>query len=162
MAKTSSKLQDELKKRSGFESLSQEAWLNLVRTASLLTGRFERFFSQFGLTATQYNILRILRGEGAPLPILEIASRLITPTPGITGLVDRLEQAGYVLRERCPKDRRVIRVALQDSALKLLAKIDQPLTEMHHGVMQPLQPEELQQLIALLERLRAHLPPAAS
>ena len=51
MAKASSKLQAELKKRSGFESLSQEAWLNLVRTASLLTGRFERFFSQFGLTA---------------------------------------------------------------------------------------------------------------
>ena len=60
---------------------------------------------------TQYNILRILRGEGKPLPILEIASRTITVVPGITGLIDRLERAGFVNRLRCQKDRRVIYVA---------------------------------------------------
>jgi hypothetical protein len=62
----------------------------------------------------QYNILRILRGEGKPLPILEIASCTITVVPGITGLIDRLERAGFVHRLRCEKDRRVIYVALTD------------------------------------------------
>ena len=53
-----------------------------------------------GLTPSQYNILRILRGEGKPLPIREIASRIIAVVPGITGLIDRLERAGFVNRLR--------------------------------------------------------------
>ena len=78
--------------------------------------RFARLFREYGLTPSQYNVLRILRGEGKPLPILEIASRTITVVPGITGLIDRLEQAGFVNRLRCEKDRRVIYVALTDHA----------------------------------------------
>ena len=78
------KLQHELKKKKPFESLAQEAWLNLVRTHSQLQIRFERMLGEYGLTGCQYNILRILRGEGHPLPILEVASRTISPVPGRT------------------------------------------------------------------------------
>src|ERR1700746_1124187 len=107
------KLQHELKKKRPFESPEEEATLNLVRTSDQLQIRFARLLRGFGLTSpTQYNILRILRGEGKPLPILEIASRTITVVPGITGLIDRLEQAGFVNRLRCGKDRRVIYVAV--------------------------------------------------
>ena len=68
--------------------------MNIVRTSDQLQIRFARLLREYGLTSpTQYNILRILRGEGKPLPILEIASRTITVVPGITGLIDRLEQA---------------------------------------------------------------------
>src|SRR5882762_10696671 len=104
---TNPKLQHELKKKRPFESLDQEAALSVVRTSDQLQIRFARLLREYGLTPSQYNILRILRGEGQPLPILEIASRTITVVPGITGLIDRLEKAGFVNRVPCEKDRRV-------------------------------------------------------
>src|SRR6516164_3994660 len=111
---TKAKLQHELKKKRPFESPEQEATLELLRTSDQLQIRFARLFREHGLTPSQYNVLRILRGEGGPLPMLEIASRTITVAPGITGLIDRLEQAGLVNRVRCDTDRRVIYVALTD------------------------------------------------
>src|SRR5580698_7142490 len=121
------KLQQELKKKRPFKSAEQEAALNVVRTNDQLQICFARLFRDYGLTPSQYNILRILRGEGKPLPILEIASRTITVVPGITGLIDRLERAGFVNRLRCEKDRRVIYVALTDQGNKTLADLDEPL-----------------------------------
>src|SRR4051794_19926025 len=97
--------------------------LNILRTADQLQIRFARLFRQFGLTPQQYNILRILRGEGRPLPILEIAARMITVVPGITGLIDRLEAANLVERKRCEQDRRVTYVAISPRAEELLAEI---------------------------------------
>src|SRR5262249_27127349 len=101
------KLQHELKKKQPFESPEEEAVLSIVRTNDRLQIRFARLLREHGLTPSQYNVLRILRGEGKPLPILEIASRTIAVVPGITGLIDRLAQAGFVNRLRCERDRRV-------------------------------------------------------
>src|SRR5258707_15853813 len=151
---TSPKLQHELKKKRPFESLEQEAALNVLRTSDQLQIRFARLLREHGLTPSQYNILRILRGEGKPLPILEIASRTITIVPGITGLIDRLEQAGFVNRLRCEKDRRVIYVALTDQGTKTLADLDEPLVALHRKLMGHLSQGDLQDLIGLLEKLR--------
>ena len=154
MTKSASPLQSELKKRKPFESGPQEAWLNLVRTSSQLMIHFDRLFATFGLTSSQYNILRILRGEGKPLPILEIASRMIVVVPGITGLIDRLEKAGLVCRERSVDDRRVVFVTITKPALQTLSEIDLPLRELHGQVMSPLNRDEQRQLIHLMEKLR--------
>ena len=79
-----SRLQQELKKRGPFQSLEQEVILNIARTGDQLLVRAERLLREHGLTASQYNILRILRGEGKPLPMQEIASRTVQVVPGIT------------------------------------------------------------------------------
>src|SRR6201982_2113603 len=101
------KLQHELKKKRPFESAQEEVVLNIVRTSDQLHIRFARLMREFGFTSPPHNnILRILRGEGKPLPILEIASRTVTVVPGITGLIDRLERAGFVKRVGCEKERR--------------------------------------------------------
>ena len=154
-------LQEEIKKRTPFDLPEQEAMLNLLRTADQLQIRFARLFRKFDLTPQQYNVLRILRGEGRPLPILEIAARMITVVPGITGLVDRLELASLVERKRCDQDRRVIYVAITPEALQLLGRIDQPLLEMHKQVLGHLTREELATLTRLLERARQFASNAA-
>src|SRR6266513_344295 len=151
---TERKLQQELKKRRPFDSLEQEAALNLVRTSDQLQIRFARLFREHGITGSQYNVLRILRGEGKPLPILEIADRTITVVPGITGLIDRLERAGLVHRLRCEKDRRIIYVALTDQGTKTLADLDEPLVALHRKLMGHLSQGEFKELIRLLEKLR--------
>ena len=154
---TAVSLQRELKKKHPFEVPEQEALLNLLRTADQLQIRFARLFRRYSLTQQQYNILRILRGEGKPLPILEIASRMITVVPGITGLVDRLEAAGLVNRKRCENDRRVVYVCVTDKALALLEDIDEPLLDLHKELLGHLAPAELESLNRLLEKARAPL-----
>ncbi len=151
------KLQHELKKKHPFESPEQEAALNVVRTSDQLQHRFARLLREHGLTPSQYNVLRILRGEGKPLPILEIASRTITVVPGITGLIDRLEQAGFVNRLRCDKDRRVVYVALTEQAITALAALDEPLLDLHRKLLGHLSPTELKEVIRLLEKMREKL-----
>jgi DNA-binding MarR family transcriptional regulator len=154
---TSPKLQHELKKKRPFESPEQEAALSVLRTNDQLQIRFARLLREHGLTPSQYNVLRILRGEGRPLPILEIASRTITVVPGITGLIDRLEQAGCVNRVRCESDRRVIYVALTDQGTTTLAALDEPLMALHRQLLGHLSPAELKELIRLLEKVRQPL-----
>jgi DNA-binding MarR family transcriptional regulator len=148
------KLQHELKKKRPFESSEEEAALSIVRTSDRLQIRFARLMREHGLTPSQYNILRILRGEGKPLPILEIASRTVAVVPGITGLIDRLEKAGFVNRLRCAKDRRVIYVALTEHGVATLAGLDEPLLALHRKLLGHLSAAELKELIRLLEKLR--------
>src|SRR5438552_7638018 len=144
------KLQHELKKKQPFESPEQEAALNVLRTSDRLQIRFARLLREHGLTSSQYNVLRILRGEGKPLPILEIADRTITVVPGITGLIDRLEEAGFVERKRCEKDRRVIYVALTDKGAETLASLDKPVLVLHKKLMGHLPQSELKIISRLL------------
>jgi DNA-binding MarR family transcriptional regulator len=148
-------LQSELKKRRPFESLEQEVLLNLARSGDQAQIRFTRLFREYGLTPSQYNVLRILRGEGKPLPILEIAGRTITVVPGITGLVDRLEQAGMATRVRCEEDRRVVYVSITPKALKVLEQLDEPVQDLHKQLAGHLSKAELKELNRLLQKLRA-------
>src|SRR3974377_1136138 len=132
---TSPTLQRELKKKRPFESPEQEAALSILRTNDQLQIRFARLLREHGLTPSQYNILRILRGAGKPLPILEIAGRTITVVPGITGLIDRLERASLLKRVRCEQDRRVVFVALTGQGTKTLAELDGPLAALHRKLL---------------------------
>ena len=152
-----SKLQRELRKREPFESAEQEAILNLLRSSDQFQNRFGRLFREFGLTSSQYNVLRILRGEGKPMPSLEVADRMIQVVPAITGLVDRLEKQGLVSRERCTEDRRVVYVEITMKGKALLKKMDQPVSELHSSLIGHLNRTELRELSRLLEKARTSL-----
>ena len=151
------RLQHELKKKRPFASLDQEVLLNILRTNDQLQIRLERLFRQFGLTSSQYNVLRILRGEGDSLPITEIASRTVTVVPGMTGLIDRLETAEMVRRDRSAEDRRVIYVEITTKALEVLAKLDKPLMELHAQMVGGLNDTEKRDIVRLMEKLRSSL-----
>ncbi len=156
-AKPTSRLQRELKKREPFELPEQEAVLNILRTSDRLQNRFGRLFREYGLTPSQYNVLRILRGEGKPLPSLEIGERMVQVVPAITGLIDRLEKQGLVARQRCTEDRRVVYVALTDKAQQLLGQIDQPLNQLHRDLLGHLTKADLRELNQLLDKASERL-----
>jgi DNA-binding MarR family transcriptional regulator len=153
-------LQADLKKSRPFDSPEQEAALNLLRTSDWLDNRLGRLFREYGLTGSQYNVLRILRGHGAALPCLEIADRMIQVVPAITGLIDRLEKQGLVERQRSKEDRRVVFVAITPKALAILNKLDEPLKQLHRTLIGHLSRQELAELSRLLEKARANDPSA--
>jgi MarR family transcriptional regulator, 2-MHQ and catechol-resistance regulon repressor len=155
---SSTKLQHELKKRLPFDSVEQEAVLNILRTSDWIDNRLGRLFRGFGLTSSQYNVLRILRGEGKPLPSLEIADRMIQIVPAITGLIDRLEKQALVVRQRCEDDRRVVYVGITRKATDLLKRIDKPLDQLQKQLIGHLTANELTTLSRLLEKARSASP----
>ena len=147
-------LATDLKKRDPFESVHQEAVLLLLRAADEYENRLVRLLRPYDLTPSQYNVLRILRGEGQPLPCLEIASRLIQVVPAITGLIRRLEAAGLVTRARCDRDRRVVYIDLTDAARTKLAELDGPISDVHGELIGHLDDGELADITRLLRRVR--------
>jgi len=160
---TASQLQRELKKKGPFESLEQEAYLSILRTQSVLTVRFERLFRRHGISSPQYNILRILRGHtGQGLPSLEIASQMISVVPDVTRLIDRLEQAGSVIRQRCDADRRVVHVRLTGAGRKLLAKLDQPIRDAEQASLGHMTRKELAEVVKLMDKARESALPATT
>jgi DNA-binding MarR family transcriptional regulator len=148
------KLASQLKKRSPFSLLEQEVVVSLLRTNDLFQHRFGQLFRQYDLTQPQYNILRILVGEGDKLPSLEIASRMITIVPAITALIDKLEAKGLVQRERCEQDRRVWYVRLTKKGVKLIEEMHQPNLAMHKRLVGHLSKADAEQLLVLLEKAR--------
>ena len=150
-------LQQELGKKKPFESHEKEAMLNIVRTSDQFQNRFGKLFRSFGLTGSQHNVLRILRGEGRPMRCDEIRQRMIQVVPAMTGLLDRLEKEGFVTRTRCEKDGRVIYVDLTTKAKTVIQKIDGPLTNLYQQCLGHLSQTELKQLSALLEKARQSL-----
>lgn len=129
--------------------------MSILRTNELFQHRFGQLFREFGLTQPQYNILRILRGEGTKLPSLEVASRMVTVVPAITSLIDKLEKASLVRRERCDDDRRVWYVVLTPKGKRLLDTMDKPNLAMHQRLVGHLGKAKCEQLLGLLEEARA-------
>jgi DNA-binding MarR family transcriptional regulator len=151
-----SRLQQELHQSKPFANAQVEAYLNLLRTHDRLHGDVLRFLKGHGISAPQYNVLRILRGAGDDgLPCLQIAERVVTRVPDITRLLDRLEAAGFVRRTRSEHDGRVVLSRITESGLELLADLDQPLLAFHDAMLGHMTTEELSQLSHLLEKARA-------
>jgi MarR family transcriptional regulator, organic hydroperoxide resistance regulator len=148
-------LQAELKQNVPFFSLEQEAYLSLLRTADALESSAEAKLKEFGLTGTQYNALRILRGAGAEgLPCSEIGERMITRDPDVTRLLDRLQKRGLVERSRGKQDKRVIYGKITPQGLKLLREMDAPVQKHGTEMLKHIAPQKLKQLIELLEQVR--------
>lgn len=133
-----------------YDSLRQQAYLSLWRTYDRLKAYEDELFNRFGISAQQYNALRLLEAWPDGLPTLAIAERMISRAPDITRMIDRLEKAGWVSRERSTADRRAVFVKITPKGLALLKEIAGPLRECHDRQLGHLPQERLKLLIDLL------------
>jgi DNA-binding MarR family transcriptional regulator len=148
-------IQAEIKQTTPFDSLEEETAIALARTADQLARPFDELFKAHGLTSTQYNVLRILRGAGnAGLACSEIGARMISRDPDITRLLDRTERAGWCIRGRDPKDRRVIVTRITPKGLGILRELDRPVRELTRTMLGHMGKARLRSLLRLLEKLR--------
>src|SRR5580704_1751596 len=127
-------------------SPEEAAFLDLLRTADMLTRGADWVLKAEDLSLTQYNVLRILRGAPQGLPCGEIASRMITRDPDVTRLLDRLEKRGLISRAREGRDRRLVLARISPEGLKLLAQLDGPVQAAHRKLLGHLGRERLQAL----------------
>jgi len=151
---------DTLKQAKPFASPEQEALLGLLLVAARLQEPWIRFLKDAAdLTASQYNVLRILRGSHpARLACSDIASRMIDRDPDVTRLLDRLEKRGLVKRFRSRTDRRVVEVGVTAKGLQVAGSLDVHSQRMPKALLGHLGPDRLRQLTRLLETVIADQP----
>lgn len=138
-----------------FDSPHQEAFLNLWRTYDRLRILEDELFGRFGLTAQQYNALRLLRGAHPErLATLNLAARLISRAPDITRLLDKLDERGLIDRQRPADNRRMVNVGITDHGLKLLVTLADEVRACHQRQLGHLSAEEMETLVALLRKVR--------
>ena len=138
-----------------FDSLEQEAFLNLWRTYDRLRAFEDELFGRHDLTPQQYNALRLLRGsQPEKLPTLVLAARLVSRAPDITRLLDKLEERGLIERERPPGNRRMVRVGITSAGLTLLRQLDAEVRRCHVHQLGHLGQADLKTLIELLREAR--------
>jgi DNA-binding MarR family transcriptional regulator len=139
--------------------LEDTVFISLQKTADSLGIEAEQLFKPHGLTGTQYNVLRILRGaEPGGLPCRAIGERMISHDPDMTRLLDRMEKRGLISRARQTDDRRVIKTRISPAGLVLLKSLDQPVRELHKRQFHHLPSARLKTLAKLLEEVRARGP----
>ena len=155
MGNVGGRLAKEIRQTKPFASREEEAMLNLARTCESLNQRLVGFLKTYGLTATQYNMLRILRGAGSDgVTCSQATERMLSPDPDITRLLDRMEERKLIRRERSREDRRVVVTWISPEGLELVNRIDQPLAAFHKRNMSHVGQRRLEELIDILESLR--------
>jgi len=148
-------LHAELRSARPFELIEEEAHLSISRTAALMEHAFGQVLKPYGLTATQYNVLRILRGAGpAGLCRNEVGARLLRPVPDVTRLLDRMTELHLIGRQRSDEDRRLVRTHITPKGMTLLASLDEPIREIHRRKLAHISPERLRLLVDLLAEVR--------
>jgi DNA-binding MarR family transcriptional regulator len=150
------KLQQEIHQTKTIRCPEEEATLNVVRTSDALMLALSDVLKPHLLSATQYNVLRILRGAGDQgASCKDIGIRLVARDPDITRLMDRLEERGLVTRDRDGQDRRVVTHRLTRAGLELVNELDRPIETMHRKNMGHMKAGKLRELVTLLEEVRA-------
>lgn len=148
-------LRDEIKQTKPFKSLYEEADLNIVRTAFVLIDAFEATIKRFGITSTQYNVLRILRGAGEKgLCRNEVRDRLLNRMPDATRLLDRMERNGLISRAREAEDRRLVTTRLTRKGRELVDELDPIVARQHKSRLGHMSEKQLTTLNALLTQAR--------
>jgi DNA-binding MarR family transcriptional regulator len=137
----------------------ERLFLALLKTADALGQEAEQLTKSIGLTGTQYNVLRILRGA-APggLACRGIGERMISRDPDMTRLLDRMEKGGLITRARQKDDRRVVKTQITEEGLRLLQKLDQPMKELHKKQFQHMATVQMKTLGDLLDALKNREP----
>ena len=150
-----SRVQDEIRQSRPFRSKKQEATIALLRTASVVGRALARVVEPWGLSLAQYNALRIIRGAGSGgIPTLSIRERMIDEGTTITRLLDKLEEAGYIRRERSTPDRRQVICQATAAGRKLLDDLDPLVDAADEEVVAVLGASDLSRFIELLDRVR--------
>lgn len=148
-------LRAEIEQSVPFSSAQEEALLNLMRTADRLSRAMQRIVRPWGVTATQYNVLRILRGAGPEgLTCSEIGNRMLTADPDITRLLRRLKVLKLIRQHRGRSDRRVVRTVIAETGLQLLEEMDPVIMRAPGELLGHMSADEIAELTRLLERAR--------
>lgn len=132
--------------------LGESVALGLAVAAGDVGSFIGAVLSDHGVSSRQYPLLRMLRGAGAVgLRHWEIGERLLLGTPDVTRLTRRLEERGWITRERHEDDRRVVLHRLTDRGREKLDELEAPLRTAYEAIVEALGAEVARGIVAACE-----------
>lgn len=135
--------------------IEDQAFILIQKTADALAQEVEQFLKRSGLTGTQYNVLRILRGAGPEgLACSSIGEKMISHDPDMTRLLDRMQKRGLITRHRQSNDRRVVKTRITSQGLALLKRLDRPVHKLHRQQFEGVSQQRLKTLLESLGQVR--------
>ncbi len=131
-----------------------ETWRSFIRAKAEIGRVIHRELRERGLTGAQLAILRVLAEAGSEgIKLNDISHRLYVTSGNVTGLVDRLEEGGYLARAPHPEDRRITLAVLTAGGRELFEEIYPPHVARVQNLMSALTVQEQAVLSDLLSRL---------
>ena len=147
------KIEDEIRQES-FRNEYQKAGINLIYTFGWLNNRHQAFFKNFNITSQQYNVLRILKGQFPDaISTSDIKSRMLDKNSDVSRIVDRLSHKGFIYKNPCISDKRLVDVSITHLGLQLLSEIETQILNLDN-LFSSLELEEAKELNRLLDKLR--------
>lgn len=146
------KIEDEIKSK--FQNEKQKFLINLMFTSNWLKSNHADLLRPYNITSQQYNILRILRGNGDFMPMNTVKERMIDKSPNTTRLVDKLISKNLVERKRCDEDRRVVFAKIHQNGLEMLKELDEKMDKPFAGLLDTISEEEAKKVNSILDKLR--------
>ena len=154
------KLEKELGLKAGIKVTEHEALLNIYFTGDLLKKRAREFFSQYGITDVQFNLMELLyyqAEEKTGLTQAELSRMLLVNRSNVTSLIDRMEKAKLVIRVDVPGDRRYNAIRLTNKGRKMIEDVEDKYMDEVRRVMAVLGRSEMDALIRALELIRQNI-----
>lgn len=147
------KLEDELRQQ--FTDNFQRAYLNVIFTANWMETNVQQMLKDFNITAPQFNVLRILRGQkGKPMSAFAIQERMIHRTSNVTRILEKLVEKKLVTRENSTVNRRMIDVKLTDEGLELINSTDEVVNQSYKRLSEILTDEQAGKMADWLDLMR--------
>lgn len=139
---------------SKFENVFQQSLVNIIYTYHWNMQQVKAVLKPFDITAQQYNVLRILRGQyPSPATVNLVKARILDKMSDTSRIIDRLIQKGYVKKTTNNNDKRAVDVVIKEKGLSLLKKLDKEVN-FSTFISPNLTSEEATQLNFLLDKMR--------
>lgn len=154
-------LQSDLGLPNPITRLAHESVLSIVLTAAMLTKEGDRLLRPAGVTDSQFNVLMLLKHQtaGGAINQTQLGRMLLVNRSNVTGLIDRMEEAGWVRRNADGDDRRVKMIALTDEGKKLVDRAEKIYFQIVETAMSDLSDSALQQICRSLDKIRQRIGP---
>ncbi len=152
------KLKEELGLDQAIETMEHECLLNILYTAMILYKASYVYFRKYGITDAQFNVLIQLQyGKGEGLSQIDLVKRLVVNKSDMTGIIDRLEKAGLVMRENHPKDRRVNMIKITRKGRETVNSIEPGYFTGVKKIMSGLSQKNMDTVLKSMEKIRENI-----
>lgn len=146
-------LEKDIKQIRPFRNPYQKAYVNVIYTSNWLSGHMKSFFTEYGITQKQFNIMRILKGAGMAVSTSYIKERMLDKNSDVSRIVDRMNDKSWIKKSVCPEDKRLVDVELTQNGLEKLEELNNHLKGADKFLTK-LSEKEINQLNDLLDKIR--------
>lgn len=125
----------------------------LIKASRQLRNKLDKKLNEFDITAAQFSVINQIKASNEPITAAEIADKLNSDRPTISGIINRLEKKGIVMKVNNPTDKRSCYLELDKNSFQLVENITRITDELNADIFSIYTDEEIGQFMVMLNKL---------